>query len=44
MVERALSMREVAGSTPASSTYSCEDIFTFTDKTIEAWIAWAQVL
>ena len=41
MVERALSMREVAGSTPASSTYSLENIFTFTDKNIEAWIAWA---
>ena len=24
-----------------SSTYSCENIFTFTDKTIAAWIAWA---
>ena len=39
MVERALRIREVAGSTPASSTYSCENIFTFTDKTMTASMA-----
>ena len=32
MVERALSMREVAGSMPASSTKYCEDFLTFSDK------------
>ena len=32
MVERALCMREVAGSMPASSTKYCEDFLTFSDK------------
>ena len=32
MVEHALSMREVAGSMPASSTKYCEDFLAFIDK------------